>query len=86
MEECFADRDRIIANVSCYAGARACSGDPQAFVHAFGQHWATDPQYAEKLLRVYRDNHLDEFDREFLNSSETQPQTAALTADGATNT
>ncbi len=83
MEECFTDRDRIIATVCCYSGARACGGDPEAFAHALSTHWATDPHYLEKLLRVYRDNHLDELDREFVKSSETQPHTAVLAAGGA---
>ena len=50
MEECFADRDRLIATVPCYAGARACGGDPEAFARALAVHWATDPHYADKLL------------------------------------
>ena len=83
MEECFADRDRIIATVACYTGARASRSDPETFARALAEHWATDPQYAEKLLSVYRDNHLDELDRKFVNSSETQPQAAAFTAGGA---
>ena len=43
MEECFADRDRLIATAQCYAGARACCGDPEAFARALAAHWATDP-------------------------------------------
>jgi len=62
MEDCFADRDRIIATAPCYAGARARCGDPEEFARALATHWATDPQYADKLLRVYRDNHLNELD------------------------
>ena len=62
MEECFADRDRLLATAQCYAGARACCGDPEAFARALAAHWATDPDYADKLLRVYRDNRLNELD------------------------
>lgn len=62
MEECFADRDRLIATAPCYAGARACGGDPEAFARALAAHWATDPHYADKLLRVHRDNRLNELD------------------------
>ena len=62
MEECFADRDRLIATAPCYAGTRARGGDPEAFARALAAHWATDPHYADKLLRVYRDNHLNELD------------------------
>ena len=62
MEECFADRDRLIATAPCYAGARACGGDPEGFARALAAHWATDPHYADKLLRLYRDNCLNELD------------------------
>jgi flagellum-specific peptidoglycan hydrolase FlgJ len=62
IEECFADRDRLIATTQCYAGARACGGDPEAFARALAAHWATDPQYADKLLGVYRANRLDALD------------------------
>jgi flagellum-specific peptidoglycan hydrolase FlgJ len=58
MEECFADRDRLIASMACYADARACSADPAAFARALARHWATDPHYADKLLRVYHDDGL----------------------------
>ncbi len=62
MEEGFADRDRIIATVACYADARACSHHPEAFARALAGHWATDPAYAEKVLRVYRGSGLDSLD------------------------
>lgn len=62
MEECFADRDRIIATAHSYAQARACRADPEAFARALATHWATDPQYADKLLRVHRANGLDALD------------------------
>lgn len=59
MEECFADRDRLICASRLYAEACACAHDPEAFVRALAQHWATDPQYADKLLAVWRENQLD---------------------------
>ena len=62
MKECFADRDRIILTGSAYAEARANAGDPEEFARALAKHWATDPQYAEKLLRVYRENGLERLD------------------------
>ncbi len=68
IEECFADRDRLIATAPCYAGARARGGDPEAFARALAAHWATDPHYADKLLGVYRANRLDALD-----SSSTDP-------------
>ena len=52
MEECFAARDHMILTLPCYAEARACAADPEAFVFALAKRWATDPKYGEKLLRV----------------------------------
>lgn len=57
---CFADRDRIVLRAACYAGARACAADSEAFALALAVHSATDPRYADKLLAVYRENHLQE--------------------------
>ena len=54
MQTCFADRDHLIATLSCYADARACAGDPEPFIRALARHWATDPQYADKVLAIYR--------------------------------
>ena len=63
MEECFQCRDRLIASGSVYAEARAAKGDPERFVNELGKHWATDPKYAGKVLRIYRENGLDRFDQ-----------------------
>ncbi len=63
MQTCFADRDHLIATLACYAEARACAADPNAFIRALAKHWATDPQYAEKVLAIYRSNHLDGLDQ-----------------------
>ena len=62
MQACFADRDRLIAKLACYADARACSADPQAFIRALAKHWATDPRYADKVLQIYREYHLEKLD------------------------
>ncbi len=63
MTECFADRDRLILTLACYADARNNAGDPEAFVRALAKHWATDPSYADKVLKVYRANKLCELDK-----------------------
>ena len=63
MEACFADRDRILANVAAYADARACAHDPEAFIGALARHWVTDPRYAEKLLRIYHEHGFDQLDQ-----------------------
>ena len=52
MDECFAERDRMILTLPCYAEARACAADAEKFVRALAKRWATDPEYAEKLLRL----------------------------------
>ena len=62
MLECFVDRDRMIASLPVYEEARAAAGDPEAFARALARHWATDPDYAEKLLRVYRAHGLNALD------------------------
>lgn len=62
MEDCFADRDRLILTSAYYAEARACAADPVKFAVALAKHWATDPNYSEKLLAVYRSKKLYELD------------------------
>lgn len=57
---CFADRDRIITQLACYQDARANAADPELFSRCLARHWATDPKYAEKLLKIYRENKLDQ--------------------------
>src|ERR1041385_405985 len=51
MEDCFAARDRMILTLPCYAEAKACASDTEAFARALAKRWATDPAYAGKLLR-----------------------------------
>lgn len=63
MAECFADRDALLARARCYAEARAVAQAPEAFARALARRWATDPEYAEKLLAVYRTNGLADLDR-----------------------
>jgi flagellum-specific peptidoglycan hydrolase FlgJ len=62
MEECFQCRDRLIAKSSVYADARVAKGDPERFVKELAKHWATDPKYAQKVLRIYAENNLGRFD------------------------
>lgn len=63
MDECFADRDRLILTLACYEDARASTHDPEQFARALAKHWATDPRYAEKLLSVYHSHGLDQIDK-----------------------
>jgi flagellum-specific peptidoglycan hydrolase FlgJ len=62
MEDCFRDRDDVILRVNVYEGAREAKRDPAAFIKAVGRHWATDPHYAEKVLRIYEEWNLAELD------------------------
>jgi flagellum-specific peptidoglycan hydrolase FlgJ len=62
MEECFECRDRQIMNGNAYENAREAKSDPEKFVREMAKHWATDPKYSEKLLRIYRENGFDKWD------------------------
>jgi flagellum-specific peptidoglycan hydrolase FlgJ len=62
MAECFACRDQLIVNGAVYAQARTNAHDPEKFARALAKHWATDPTYAEKILRIYRENNLGDLD------------------------
>src|SRR5512146_2370046 len=53
MAEGFACRDQLIHHGAVYAEARANAHDPELFTHALAKHWATDPSYAEKILKIY---------------------------------
>lgn len=55
MEECFRCRDHILLRGKVYAAACEKRGDEEAFLAEMARHWATDPQYAEKLRRVLRE-------------------------------
>lgn len=62
MEQCFECRDRLIATGALYADTRAVARDPRKFIAALAKHWATDPAYAQKLLKVYEESGLRELD------------------------
>ncbi len=66
MAECFTCRDQLICHAAVYTEARANARDPEQFVRALAKHWATDPNYAEKILKVYRENNLSRLDTDFL--------------------
>jgi flagellum-specific peptidoglycan hydrolase FlgJ len=52
MLDCFKCRDGILERSAIYAGAREKRGDEAGFVREIAKHWATDPNYGEKLLAV----------------------------------
>lgn len=62
MDECFECRDRLVADGSAYESAREAKTDPERFVREMAKHWATDPKYAEKVLRIYRENGFEKWD------------------------
>ena len=66
MAECFACRDRLIGTSERYSVAVANKNNPAKFVAEVGKHWATDPAYAEKVLKVYYDNGLNRLDERAL--------------------
>lgn len=52
MLDCFKCRDGILARGLVYAGARETCGDESGFIRQIAKHWATDPNYAQKLLTI----------------------------------
>ena len=62
MEECFACRDRQIANGAVYSAAREARHNPKRFVVELAKHWATDPNYATKIMRIYDESELSALD------------------------
>ena len=63
MAECFKDRDRILTTLSCYRLVGAL--DAEGSMKELAKHWATDPQYAEKLIGIYRAQGLYKSDEEW---------------------
>jgi flagellum-specific peptidoglycan hydrolase FlgJ len=75
MKECFEDREQMILHLPAYAEARARASNPAQFAAALAQHWATDPGYAEKILRIYAEHGFDSLDRA---EPDTQPSSTIL--------
>jgi flagellum-specific peptidoglycan hydrolase FlgJ len=55
MLECFQCRDQILLHGASYAGARKVIGDEAGFIAEVAKHWATDPNYAEKLRAMLQE-------------------------------
>ncbi len=53
-EEAFGVYGRLVNNSPTYADARSCV-DLVSYVRALAKHWATDPQYAEKVLWIIKE-------------------------------
>ena len=65
MEECFRDRDLLIRKSARYREACTRANIPEQFIISLAVHWATDPQYATKLLQLYRTAGMSALDRSF---------------------
>lgn len=57
-EDGFLAYGRLVTNSSYYADARG-SDSLEAYVRALAKHWATDPQYAEKILWIIKEAGLE---------------------------
>ncbi len=55
MEQCFTCRDQLISTSAYYVEAKLAANDPMMFIEKLAVHWATDPNYAEKLKKLYED-------------------------------
>ena len=53
-EEAFDTYGRLVNNSPSYCAARSCV-DLVSYVRALGNVWATDPQYAQKILLIIRE-------------------------------
>jgi flagellum-specific peptidoglycan hydrolase FlgJ len=64
LEDCLADYARLLAFAPRYAPARAVAHDPFAFAEQLAAcGYATDPDYARKLVQLIRRYRLTRFDR-----------------------
>jgi flagellum-specific peptidoglycan hydrolase FlgJ len=63
MEESFIDHGRFFIENPRYAAALKVSNDPRAFAREIARAgYATDPQYAEKLIKIMEANELFQYD------------------------
>ena len=58
-EESFSDYAKLISESPRYQSAMHCANDPHAYIKALAQSgYATDPQYAQKVLAVLDGEHI----------------------------
>jgi flagellum-specific peptidoglycan hydrolase FlgJ len=62
MADAFDQHGKLLATAPCYAKARLVSGDPDAFARALQGIYATDPQYANKLIARMKQYNLYKYD------------------------
>ena len=62
MGSSFRDYGRLITTSQYYAAALPLAGDANAFITEVAKKYATDPAYADKVIKVMRDNGLYRLD------------------------
>jgi flagellar protein FlgJ len=66
-EESFRDYVEFIKNNPRYGDALKQAGNPELYMHKLQQAgYATDPNYAEKVLKIYHSNAMNEFQSDFM--------------------
>ncbi len=63
MDSSFRDYGRVLSTSANYAAARPLAGDPNAFIAEVAKKYATDPQYADKVIHIMQENDLYRLDR-----------------------
>ena len=54
---------KLLATAPVYAAAMRALPSVEAFVRAMAAHYATDPQYAAKIMAVIRSGNLTQYDK-----------------------
>jgi flagellar protein FlgJ len=62
VEDSFRDYGRLLTTSPNYAAALPVRSDPDAFVRAVARKYATDPEYANKVIRLMDLYDLRRFD------------------------
>jgi flagellar protein FlgJ len=63
IEDSFRDYGRLLTTSANYAAALPVRTDPDAFIRAVAKKYATDPEYANKVIRLVNLYDLRRFDR-----------------------
>jgi flagellum-specific peptidoglycan hydrolase FlgJ len=63
VDDSFRDYGRLLTTSSNYAAALPARSDPDAFIRAVARKYATDPEYANKVIRLMDLYDLRRFDR-----------------------
>jgi hypothetical protein len=62
MRDSFRDHGRNLTTNSAYAHAMPFRNDPDRYIREIARPYATDPAYADKVIKVMRDHNLYRFD------------------------